>query len=411
MTDSILIESDDPDLVPLLRGLEEQVRDAGGYLSPQLKVVISEGRIKVESAAPEGTELVRLPGPCLPAIDAVEFELSDGQLVATSYPEDMRPSQRSILDCMLGIYNRGHKLAAHRSESPWLALAEQPALLEKLLEARRDAPKLSRRYAAATAGVDDALLIEDFLGTRTSKFQFDDDNVGLVLMPFIDFFNHHSDSPAFATESGAVSVQVSHPITGSVECCVRYNRLDALDAFASYGFADITAPFVRSVPLRFELPDNGVVEVLGRVGRPRKRAIPERLEFLRGWIPRFRRAASGAIVANQLLIPRPSRIDVLANVLAVLFAPLIPGAGRDEMNALVRRGLETAIQVNHEYYRSFAERLELAEETSTNHLALQQLRRMVNFQLAWMDEWREALAAAAHAVSFPHTPDAGAGWA
>jgi hypothetical protein len=410
MADSIIIESDDAELVPLLRDLERQVTDAGGYLSPQLKIVVDQGQIRVESDAQEAALLVRIPESCLPVIDGIDFCLSDGRLAVAAGADDIGPSQRRVLDTMLAIYNRGDKLSAHRRESLWLALADQPTLLEKLHDGRRDAPKVTHHYESARHGGGDDLLIESYLGARTLRYRLDEDHTGRVLMPFIDFFNHHSASPSFGIGQQALTVQASHPLPGSAECFVSYNRLDAFDALLNYGFADTSAPFVRSVPLRFDLPDGGVVQVLGRVGQAKKKIVAKELGFLRGWLPRFHRTAEGVIVANHLLIPRVSQIDILANVLAMLFAPMMPAADRDALNRLVQTALGTVIRVNREYYRSLDELVGTVPETVANHQALAELRRALAHQSAWLDEWDKVLAAAAHAVAVPHTGGLGAAW-
>lgn len=414
MADNIMIDSDDPGMVPLLRELEEQVRDAGGHLSPRLRVVVREGQARVESDAKEGERLLRIPRSCLPVVDDVGFRLDGDELAVASSPAAMTSPQREVLRVMLAIYNRGGKIAAHRRESPWLALADRPGLLKTLHAGRRDAPKLTRWLEAVQAGGSEGLVADSFIATRALRYRFDEGDAGRVVTPFIDFFNHHAAGASFGRDGDALAVDVSHPVAGSSECLVRYGPLDALDAYLNYGFADTSAPFLRSVPLRIGLEGGGVIDVLGRVARAKKN-LPDTLETLRGWVPRYRRGDDGGVVASQLLVPPPGGIDVFANVLALLIRPLMPDAGRDRLSTAVMQAMQTVVLANERYYEVLGDALGAERGGGSDAAALAELQRTIDFQQAWLARWRQRLAAnaraAADGVAVTHQSRGGGSWA
>jgi len=164
----IEIQTEDTRMLDLLRELETLVSEAGGFLHPDLKVVVDDGQISIESTAPIDELLVRLPESCLVPIDDVRFALNGDDLGIASVPPKYGETRRAMLECMVAIYNRGHKIPRHRAELPWLVFANQPDLLRQLHAARLDAPKPTGFFELAMKGDLDTLTLESFVATRAS---------------------------------------------------------------------------------------------------------------------------------------------------------------------------------------------------------------------------------------------------
>ncbi len=410
MADCIIIESDDSEIVQLLRDLESRVKDAGGFLDPRLKIVVADRQIRVESDAPGMTPLLRIPEACLPIVEDLEFVTSETEIALKTAPAGLDERRRSVLDSMLSIYNRAGKIKAHRAETPWVALAPYPDLLSFVMKARADAPKLSKYYALAQAGQIDELVARSFIGSRTLKYPFGPESKQRVLMPFIDFFNHHNASPSFGIDDRAIVVKASRPVAGSAECFVRYTMLDAMDAYLNYGFANTTARFIRSVPLRIDLPGIGTLRVLGRVSAPMKKALPQELETLRRWMPPHQKTADGSVVAAQLLIPPSDKEDVLANVMAMLITSLTPAIGRTDLYEAVAQAMQSVLAGNRDYYVALLEHLPELSAGDHAYPAVQQLRAAIGHQLEHLRAWDIAIAARRKSIVVPYEPTTPGAW-
>lgn len=392
MNQKITIDSDDAELETLLRELETLVVRSGGYLHPRLRIVVAQGQLKVESDASGPDPLVRLPESCLLPIDDVDIGLrDDDSLSLASPPADMDAGKWAMLKCMIAIYNRGQKVRQYRHELPWLALAGSPALLALLHSARADAPKATQLYELAAAGELERLALRGFLGSRVLKYQPADGEPAQVMMPFIDFFNHHSASPSFGRDGDALTVRPSRPLAGSNECFVCYNALDTLDAFLNYGFVDVTAPFVRSVPLQIALPGIGSLRIRGKMAQPRKQPLPPQLKDLGVFLPRFRRLSDQELAAAQLLIPAAGRPDALHRVFVVLIQNLAPGLGLSELDDAVTSAVQQVLAANEDYYRQLETMRQTTGTTVESAPALEQLGVLVDVQQRKLAAYRDVI--------------------
>ncbi|MCB1725706.1 MAG: hypothetical protein H6959_07805 [Chromatiaceae bacterium] len=372
----ITIDSDDAELAALVQRLAELVAAAGGYLDARLRIVIARGDLSVRSDAADGELLVRLPRACLLPIDEVDLALNDDRLQIESLPASMGEVQRDMLECMIAIYNRGAKIASYREELPWLAFADAPELLELLHRGRAQAPKPSRLFELARTGALDTLALEGFMGSRILDYRDAAGAGAMVMMPFIDFFNHHVRAAPFARDGEALTVTAAHPLAGSDECFVRYNALDALDAYLNYGFVDTSAGFVRSVPVRIDLPDVGVIDIQARVAQRRKQ-LAAGLTDLGALLPRAQRAEDGSLSVSQLVIPGAAP-ELFHRAVGALVAQFVPAIGPSELRAAVDTVVAEVMTANRAYYGHLDEEAGRLAATP----ARDRLRQLVEVQSA-----------------------------
>ena len=394
------IQTDDTGMLDLLRKLETLVSGAGGFLHPGLRIIVADGQTRVESMAPIDDLLVSLPESCLVPIDDVQFALRGDDIAVASVPPGYGETRSAMLECMVAIYNRGHKIRQHRAELPWLVFADQPDLLTQLHAARLDAPKPTSYYELAINGDLDALTLDSFMGTRTLQFALDDQVSRRVIMPFVDFFNHHSISPSFQRQDGGLAVACSRPDPGSNECFVRYNAMDAMDTYLNYGFVDRSAYFLRSVPARIDLPGIGTIGIRGRVAQPRKRPLPEGLKDLGIYMPRLERVSDKALVAAQMLIPTSDLHHRLGGAFSVMIRQLAPdGISHDELLTALERATDRLLRANDSYYFDLQLLVDSLAGRLTASAAREQLYALIVFQRKMLAGQRNALSINPDALS------------
>jgi hypothetical protein len=400
MSPSISIDSDDRELEALLRQLEMLARKEGAFLHPALRVVSREGNLWIESDAPDGEVLVRLPPECLIPIDEASLSLDGPAIRIEACSDKVSSAQKALLDCMLAIYNQGNKLELHRGYSPWSAFCSSQELLDRLQFARKDGPKIRRYHEMASKGDYDQLLLEHFIGSRPLQYRVkrgDPNSPSYrVLMPYIDFFNHHFASPGFSRDEMALAVNASRPVQGSKECLVSYNRMDAMDCFLTYGFVDTLAPFMRSVPLVIAVPGTGGIVIEGRAG-VRKNPPPPALADLKGLVPPFRKGDKGEFILGSLIIPGPrvvlSMHRILAFVIQNFLAPNVP---QQQLLGMVEDAVEQVLAANEDYLVALAATLNQVEGRLEATPALDQLGQLIVLQRQKLRNFREAVSRIGH---------------
>ena len=390
------IDSDNREVELLLRQLEDLAVGAGAFLNPGLSIVVRNGNLSVESEVPAGEPLVKLPPACLIPTDELEFHLEGGSIGVGSRPPGLSETQTGLLECLLAIYNQGNKLEQHGDYLPWLAFRGAPELLEHLRLGRKDAPKINGLYQMATDGDPEGLLLKHYVGSRVLRYRTEQGDpqspAHKVLMPFIDFFNHHSASPGFQRDGAALVVKASRPLDGSNECFVSYSRMDALDSFLNYGFVDASSSYLRSVSASISLPGLAEITVLGTGGAKRKNPPPPALADLKFLVPPFRKAEDGGFILGGLLIPGPQTLLAMHRILGFVIARfLAPGIGQAQLQELVDAAVEQVLETNERYYAKLAAILAEVRPRLPDGSALQQLEQLISLQQDKLGAYRGAI--------------------
>lgn len=379
-----------------MRQLENLVCREGAFLHPALRVVARGGNLWMEAEVQDNEPLVKLPSSCLIPIDDIEFRIEGASIEVVSYSPGISAERKDLLDCMLAIYNQGNKLELHAGYSPWVAFSSSRELLDQLHLARKDAPKISRFHEMARRGDLQQLLPEHFIGSRVLRFLVDPNDpkgpANRVLMPFIDFFNHHSASPGFSRDGSVLLVDASRSVQGSNECFVSYSQLDAMDSYLNYGFVDSSAPFMRSVPAVISLPGTGSIVIEGRGGAKRVNPPPPVLSDLKQLVPPFRKGGNGEFFLGSLVIPGAGNILAMHRILAfVLQRFLAPGLSQERVAGLVDMAVEQVLEANEGYYQSLRDAHDQCVEWLAETPAREQLTQLVDLQQKKLREFRNAL--------------------
>ena len=361
----INIESDQPDLRLALESLVEEVERGGGWFHESLSLVAESGSIRVESSLPVGRVelLISVPEELLLPIDEIRMRVSGDEIVIDSFTDSATPERRRLFEIVIGIYNLCGKLPAHRAASPRFGFPEDGDIA-RLLAAGREATGHS-----AENGND--RLLDDFIHSRL--YSHDDGISGKrreVLMPAVDFFNHHPDAYGFMGETArhpdqpVIGVEHWKPGADSRECYVCYSLFDAFDLAVHYGYLERGCRFVKSVPLAVELEGLGSLRVRAAASAGIRRELPSRLRDLRAWMPVILRSGPQEIELSHLIIPGMSDRQALRRVLATMIAAWRPDMDLEAVAEHVATAERAVLAENIRYYEELAGGLRLVAESS-----------------------------------------------
>ncbi len=371
----------------------------GAILHAALRMVVGEEAIWLESDLPadDRAVLVSLPQSCLPPVRAFTLEVVDDTLVIRDRHAEPSQAQARCFEHLVAIYNATGKLATHRRRSPWFALAHQPELLDRLVAGRAQTPRIADTHARWREGLDDSLLIDTFLATR--QYRLRDSASGEaqpVLLPFIDFADHHPKAPGFqrapedAPEDHRIALRNAKPVNGSAACRVAYGVLDALDSYLGYGFVDSEVGFVRSVPLTIEVP-LGRIAVQARGASVAGQKLPPRLEDIRPWIPRILGREADTVTVSSLLIPDAEAPLALRRVLNWLLRGLNPDITLNRLRDAVLEAEDQMLAANRDYWTDVATRAETARSQSPDDPAVNTVHDLARAQLERLEAYAERL--------------------
>ncbi len=378
----ITIESDQPALGEALKSLVSQVVQHGGWIHDDLLLIAENGSIRAESRLPEGRDdlLVLIPEELLLPLDEVSLRIHDDEIVVESFSEGATPVRRHLFETMFQIYNLCGKIRSHRAVSPCFVFDRKSEISNILGEAR------DPRKEDATD--PDEAFLEDFLHSRLFSFTHGSVAGGQeVLMPVVDFFNHHPAAPAFVIESSRIPdrpvIGVNHWKTrpDSHECFVRYSHFDAFDLFNGYGYLERECGFVRSVPLVIDLGETGRIHVRSAGSAFFKDELPTRLMDLRNWMPLAIRGSDRELGLSHLIIPGRTDRSALRRVLATMIASWQPGMDLERVAEFVAIAERQVLEKNVRYYEKLSECLANNENGESDKSLIEAAREMALSQL------------------------------
>ena len=334
----------------------------GAMLHDSLRMAVGpEDAIWLESDLPTDSRemLVSLPASCLPSLDDFRLHLMGDEIRIADQLAGASEAQAECLSQMLAIYNATGKLAAHRAASPWHTLHDAPEVLATLAAARRGAPRIEYLHKRATEGADDDFVLESFLGTRKYAGPKNKSNgkSSDILLPFIDYANHHSHAPGFQPQESLnhaehiIGLANARPLHNNPEVRVRYGQIDPLDSYLTYDFVDTTSDILRSVPLTIEL-EVGTIEILARIGRGagKQQKLPQQMNDLRPFMPIIQERDEARLSLSHLLVPEMKRPMILRRVLNWSIRQLDPHIKLDRLRAEVTEAEAQVLAANRAFY-------------------------------------------------------------
>ena len=306
------VDVDSPGLADPLLAMMHMVVDGGGFIAPGLRIVERGGSIGVErprDALPV-ERLVAVPPSLLVPTDRLVWAEDRDRLRLAEPALHLTAERRAMLDLLLAAYNAADK-ARWAQRHPMAVLREDAGL------------RAIVRTIKPGAAVQTGTLAQMFIGNRQvtkGRLAGPLRNVPLI-MPVMDFINHHGDGDTFHFHDGRLTVGEVH-VDDSDQCFASYGgRRDAIDWALSHAYVDPATPWVASAPVAIDLPGLGRLTIEGLTMDSNHRANP----------PRTRFAPDGVVLSHALFDTRVSAaatLDVLALPLRALALRQGVAAGR-----------------------------------------------------------------------------------
>ncbi|MCB9990423.1 MAG: hypothetical protein H6867_03455 [Rhodospirillales bacterium] len=321
--------------------LKDTIEEYGGRLDPDLSIRCENGELSVEKMgfARHDKPLIALPGELLLPTDKMGISVKNDELLCAPDKSALSDIQCKLTETMIDLYNQTDKIKNHKKSCCWLSMDGAADALEKLLKAR-SLNKTQEKFLEFAkddnkTGRDDydQTLCDTYLKTRTIGHKLKNENgeemtLSTDIMPIVDFINHHSGGAFFnfgtkydesAPEREFLQIQDNRPLSFTNECFAFYNQMDAIDSFVMYGFPDMHAMYVRSVPTEFDIPNTGKIVVHSTLSPMHKGALPKNAAGLRPYIPSTLKNDGDVLEITNLLIPtNPLAPQALRRVLRLL---------------------------------------------------------------------------------------------
>lgn len=352
----MIIDCDSPEVEKRLELLLEIVTAQGAFIHPALTLRCRNGELSLHSALTEADSslVIKLPSASLPLVDSFGLKLKGSEISIGEVKDNVSREQQRIMELMVEIYNLSGKIASTRSQSPWTALASCPEVLHLLAGVRKGCRKTEKRKQFLEGGELDDLLLAVFIGSRTFKSK---EPPGEVLMPFVDYINHHFLAPGFMStgshEGSGVSVRNAKPQNGSDELLVSYFPLmDSLDSWLYFGFIDEFSPVVKSVPVVLDTGAGTKIRVNALFGGAKE--PPEMLRDIRPFVPVVIEKKERQLTVSRLVIPHTRAPFSLRRILGSLIKTLRPELSAAAISAQVIQAEAALIEANVAFYNKIA---------------------------------------------------------
>ena len=387
------IETDDPLIEKELQKLEDLISEGGGGIHSNVVLTSHDGGLGVKTKEPmaRGKEIIRLPREAL--LPADKYNLgAQGDEFTLEFPagSNFTTLQRKLAESMITLYNFTHKVKSHKQTSFLYVYASYPDVLDKISAARSFGGDMMVWREKIAQGLKDEELSEylgeSFLKTRNLGYT---DYVRVssvpVLMPVIDFMNHHWNGANFnvgqGVRKGDLAIAAAQE-TGSLDCFAFYNIMDPLDAFIRYDFIDEASPVIRSVPIDLEVEDFGIIRVGSGAGSAANKKLPTGMADLKRFLPTFSLEKDQKILkVSHLLIPIDGSPLALRRVLHMLLVNLAQkNLERSFFGPRVRELEAQIIEKNKAFYKDFLVYLDGVIQEKGSNPALQRLRHVYEVQ-------------------------------
>lgn len=352
----------DHEVAKPVRELLRLLSHRGAWFSPDLVVYGHNGDLSIRSVRShtDRRSYIRVPLACMPLIEDFAVAFREDSFVCSPVNEDVANAHRDVMSLMFDVYNETKKAVWWSSFCPFIALQPWADVRSYLVDAKRHVPKVLKLQNLILANDFSTLMVESFLGARLFNLDAmylngsDGTESGQrypVLLPLIDYFNHSLQAEGFTPHllPSPPSMRVFGVPDETGEIFVRYNLYDPLDTLLFYGFVDVNAPWLASVPLALKLPDGRSLKVLNAGGTAKKN-LSQPVHDLRMYLPMVQHPDAEEILISKLLVPGPAAPRALQRVLAYLLQSLGPGLKRADLLQWVGRLEKELLERNLQWW-------------------------------------------------------------
>jgi hypothetical protein len=380
------IISDDSLVELKIRELLALVEANSASLHPEMLIVSSQNELHIETKLePSNTDpIMHIPDACLPKIDDFHINLEGSEMVLEPRSDNISRLHTDILEKILELFNLTEKITTHKKTFPMIALADNKDILEHLNKGTLTADLY---YTHLKEDNFDHLIKSSFFGARYIRHDYQDGNKKRgAIMPVIDFLNHHGLASTYLQASTEPEinegrmVRHSRPLQGSDECFVCYNKLDPLSAYMYYGFVDMNAPALRSIPLTLSVRGAGKIQVDADVYNDDVTNLPPEHHDIKYYFPYIKNVEKNNAHLSHLMIPSDGNPAPLRRVLQFFISVISPNMQKKALKKLVRETEEQVLRKNINYYVKLKELLESAVSETGDSEKFKNLSQLIQHQ-------------------------------
>jgi len=374
----ISIETNTTQVRNLIESTARILIDNGASINPDVVIRESAGHLSVHGTARSaGEPLFVIPQELLVPVTDITWGTTTNadidnnagmRTITIETAENLTPVQRELLDLQIAIYNSLNKFEWFLNEHPRAALRDFPDIEHLLCE----------REPNFTRGHDP----EDFIATRVFGYRdksLDEDQPlkKSVLLPIVDFMNHHQRGAAYDVSHGALSVLSKQP-AGNSECLVNYGGArDALQMFTNYGFADKSSSVATSAPATLPIIGQSL-QTLGTLIVERKHS--------KGHLPRITAAETALTLSKVTFAPNKLDHFYAAFILPVKSFAMQQGASPEQADQIAERAARDLIELNQQ---RLGELLASVESLGSERAVIRELESALRFQLRNIDNFSQ----------------------
>ncbi|WP_024611179.1 hypothetical protein [Pseudoalteromonas sp. TB64] len=383
-----VVEGTNDRLITLIEELIHSNELQGAFFSPTIKIVANDFGLSIKTRENIGinTRLIEIPIECLPLLCDYNLTIKNETLICKPKKQQANPSANNSMALMVEIYNETNKLADWKQSSPFFNLLTQPDLLSMLIDGKKYNHKIMNFYKLALNGDFDDLLLSSFIGSRIfcyKKEELKKQGVKIAaqtengLLSVIDFINHKVDSTFYKSEGSGVNINSPAGQSSDAELYVQYNYFDPLTTLLVYGFVDLTAPNLFSVPIEISLINGQKVEISGNNPQGNN-TVSEQGKHFSNYLPKVIELNSGFKLDN-LSIPDQNSIDLLRNILITVVKSIFSKSTLNDETLLeeVYSIERQVLQLNLEYWNNLERVFKLQKNMSV--LASEQVGSLITF--------------------------------
>jgi tetratricopeptide (TPR) repeat protein len=296
--------------------LKKALEKMGADFSSELAIIEKDGDIVVRCLEDNITEkqFMSVPLICMPLVNDYRFSIdTDGNLCTQAKKVMINPQASHIMGILTDMFNSAQKLQSWRNSYPLFVLAGFDNIVNKLLAAKSSARSYTKYYASTAAHITDNAIISSFFSSRVFNFSSTNlrqvgirskNNNEMGFIPIIELANHKMGTCGFDTDTKNNSLKAyATPGEAEREMFVQYNLDDPLVTLLTYGFVDISAPWIYTIPLVLKTRSGLTLEVQNHLATLTPSAIPNHLNGLAHYLPAKVIRKKNNVHISKLIIP------------------------------------------------------------------------------------------------------------
>jgi len=388
------IESDQNEIGGHLEKLVSLYEEVGGFIDDAVTLVSQDGGLSVHAnpSLAQGDRLLSIPTQYLVPTAAFDLRLEGNDICMNKPGAEVDSHHVKLMEQILAIYNLCGKMEFHRANSPSRLYFEASDLCERVF--------FPNQLKALGKYPKEDFYLYDFLHSRVfvARQQVDSadalNSKDEVLLPIIDFLNHHQNSSGFQLPDGAMEISRHSPLADSNECFVRYSRMDAQVAFAVYGFVDTEATSLLTCPLRVEVPGIRPINFERQPGSKRKNEVPKTLADLRPMVPPLSVSNDEReLKVKFLVIPGKHQPRAMRRIIRGVIAGMEKIRDADHLRELILEVERQIISGNIAYYEDIVSHINSVNVSEDLQSILDGAMQMARHQLSLLEAYKERAAA------------------